>query len=195
MKTNVRAYSDKQLLERIEQFGGVIKNQGTYLLIGVQSQEDQYNVFDDKFYVFDGNVFKMVTSGTTNAGSTALKHFERYNPKGTAVWKTNVYYEGLYQRGFHRKKMRALRQVAPIWHYRDRNKDNQADETGELYHAIIYANNHGVDYNPFSKKIGTQINGWSAACQVMNNMTDYRNWINAAWKRNKQVDYCLLKEW
>lgn len=199
MRSNVRSYSDKELLERVELIGGTVPNIGTYLLIGVQSQEDAFNMFDDKFYVFDGNKFMMVTSGTTNAGATAMKHFDRYGLSGAAVWKTDTFYKGLYKRGYHKASrrdggMRALRQVQPIYFYRDSNKDNKIDETGKLYHDIIYANQHGVDYDPFSQKIGDVINGWSFACQVMNNMSDYRQWIKAAWKRNKLVDYALIKE-
>lgn len=194
--TNVRQFTDKELLARVEYYNGFIPNEGDkYLIIGVQSQEDEYNVFDDKFYVFDGPVFKMVSTGTTNAGSTALKTFDQYNLPGAAVWKTNVFYQNCFIPGYHKGKMKALRQHNPIYYYRDSDKDEKAEEQGNLEYGIIHANMHGVDYNPFSNKISTNINGWSFACQVWNRMSDYRQMIEATWKRNQKVHYALLKEW
>src|SRR5210317_1925749 len=101
--TNVRPFTDKELLGKVEEIGGIIPNEGSkYLIIGVQSLEDAYNIFDDKFYVYDGKRFIMASSGTTNAGSTALKTFDKYNLEGAAVWKTNMWYEDLYIPGYHK---------------------------------------------------------------------------------------------
>jgi len=198
--TNVKQYSDRQLLERVEAIGGVIPNRGKYLIIGVQSQEDAPNLFDDKFYVFDGHKFRIVSSGTTNTGKSGLLHFENYNPKGVAVWKTDQWCPDLYKRGYHRPSrrgggMRALRQQKPIFYYRDDNHNLKAEEIGELHKGIIWTNMHGISYNPFSTKVKDLINGWSLGCQVWNRMGDYRQMVNAVWKRNKHVDYALLKEW
>lgn len=197
--TNVKPYTDKQLLERVEQIGGKIPNIGKYLIIGVQSNEDAFNVFDDKFYVFDGHKFKQVSTGTTNAGRTALLFYDKYNLSGTAVWKTDEFYEDLFSRGYHKLSradggMRALRQRKPILYYRDKDKDRKAEQQGELHEGIIYANMHGVDYNPYSVKTKEFINGWSFACQVWNRMGDYRQMVNAVWARNKPVDYAILEE-
>ena len=91
--------------------------------------------------------------------------------------------------------MRALRQNKPIEFYRDKDKDTRAEEQGDLHNGIIWANMHGVDYDPFSTIVRSKIGGWSFACQVWNRMSDYRFMQRAVWKRNKTVDYCLLKEW
>jgi len=197
--TNVKRYTDKQLLNRVEHIGGKIPNQGKYLIIGVQSQEDEYNRFDDKFYVFDGNRFRQVSTGTTNSGRTALQFFRDYNLIGAAVWKTDEFYEDLYSRGYHRPSrkgggMRALRQRKPVKFYRDSDQDTFAEEQGKLYEGIQYFNMHGVDYNPYRNITRNVINSWSFGCQVWNRMGDYKQMINATWKRNKPVDYALLKE-
>ncbi len=193
--TSVRQFTDKELLCKVEEIGGVVPNRGKYLIIGVQSTEDRYNVFDDKFYIYDGPTFIMTSSGTTNAGSTALKHFDEYNLEGTAVWKTNQFVKDCFFPGLHKNKMKALRQNKSIKYYRDTNKNEHVEEYGKLYQGIIYANMHGVDYDPFSEIIKQNINGWSFGCQVWNRMSDYRLLISASWKRNKAVDYALLKEW
>ncbi|HEX9826809.1 MAG TPA: hypothetical protein VGA80_09445 [Flavobacteriaceae bacterium] len=197
--TNVRAYADRELLDKVVEIGGVIPNEGKYLIIGVQSNEDAFNVFDDKFYVFDGPKFKQLSTGTTNSGKTALLFFKDQNLPGAAVWQTNKWYPDLYQRGMHKASrtdggMRALRQQKPIYFYRDRDGDTLAEEQGELFFDIIFANMHGVDYNPFSTITREEINGWSFGCQVWNRMGDYRQMVNAVWNRNKSVDYALLKE-
>lgn len=197
---NVKAYTDGQILERVESVGGVIPNRGKFLIIGVQSQEDAFNVFDDKFYVFDGPDFKQVSTGTTNAGKTALLFFDKYKLPGAAVWQTDKFYFELYRRGYHKASradggMRGLRQQKPIFFFRDSDKDHKAEEVGTLHHGIIWANMHGVDYNPFSTVTKTWIGGWSFGCQVWNRMSDYRHMQRATWDRNRPVDYCLLKEW
>tara|TARA_R110000772_G_scaffold156255_1_gene267344 strand:- start:504 stop:1088 length:585 start_codon:yes stop_codon:yes gene_type:complete len=193
--TNVKQYTDTQLLERIEKIGGQVPNRGKYLAIGVQSQEDAFNLFDDKFYIYDGPDFKMVSTGTTNAGKTALKFFKEYNLPGAAVWRTNQWIKDCYIPGYHKGRMKALRQNKPIHYYRDSDMDDKAEEQGLLHYEIIWANMHGVDYDPFSSRISQNINGWSFACQVWNRMTDYRNMIKATWDRKLPVDYALLKEW
>mgnify|MGYP003641580864 CR=1 FL=1 len=192
--SNVKSYTDNQLLERVETIGGVIPNQGKYLIIGVQSQEDDFNKFDDKFYVFDGPNFKQVSTGTTNAGKTALFMFDNYNLPGAAVWKTDQWCPDVFEKGYHKGKMKALRQVKPIEYYRDKDKDTKAEQYGVLYKEIIYANMHGVDYDPYSTITKEDINGWSFACQVWNNMIDYKKMIDASWRRDKPVDYALIKE-
>ncbi len=192
--TNVKSYTDNQLLERVEFIGGAVPNRGKYLIIGVQSQEDAFNKFDDKFYVFDGPDFKQVSTGTTNSGKTALLFFDNYDLPGSAVWRTDQWCPEVFKRGYHKGRMRALRQSKPIEFYRDSNKNKKVEEKGTLYKEIIYANMHGVDYNPYSAITKENINGWSFSCQVWNRMSDYRQMVNAVWKRNKPVDYALIKE-
>ena len=190
----IRKFTDKEILERIESIGGIIPNRGKYLIVGLQSLENASNIFDDKFAVYDGPDFKMISSGTTNVGLTALKHFKDYGLIGAAVWKTDQFVKDCYIPGYHKGRMKALRQNKEIEYFRDFDLDDIAEEQGKLYKGIIWANMHGVDYDPFSTKIGTNINGWSFGCQVWNNMSDYRKMIKATWERNKPVDYCLLKE-
>lgn len=190
----VSTYSDRQLLEQVECVGGIIPNRGKYLIIGMQSASDVFNTFDDKFYVYDGPDFKQVSPGTTNVGKTALLHYDTHNLTGAAVWKTDQWCPNVYKPGYHKGRMKALRQVQPIEYYRDSNKNTLAEEVGELHKGIIYTNMHGIDYDPYSNKTKKIINGWSFGCQVWSNMTDYRQMIRATWARGKAVDYALLKE-
>ena len=187
-------YTDKQLLDRVEEIGGLI-TPNKYLGISVQNSKDGFNIFDDKFYLFLGDEFKLVTTITTNPGKNALLEFDKSgNKKGAAVWKTDEFYKNLYSYGLHRGRMPCLRQVEAIKFYRDNDKDEKAEQQGELYEDIIYANFHGVSYDKKSNVIKTNINGWSYGCQVCNNMVHYRKIIKAIREHPFKMDYALLAE-
>lgn len=193
MKSNVRRYTDSELLDRIsslDSFRGIPED---YWLLGVQSNEDKFNTFDDKFYLFKGSDFVLATTGTTNAGKTAMMGYEKYNKKGVAVIKTDEWYEDLWKNGLHRGRMDALRQINPIKHYRDNNKNTLIEEIGKVYESIIYANFHTNSYSLTTKIIRSVIGGWSAGCQVCNNPIDYKRIIKLT-KKQGSVTYCLIKE-
>jgi hypothetical protein len=191
-------YTDQQLLDRLKAIGGKT-TPNKYLIIGVQSKADAFDKFDDKFYVFLGDKFIKVLTGTTNAGKNALFNIGgKGNALGTAVWKTDEFYEDLYSYGLHKGKVPCLRQVAPIKYYRDNDGDEKAEEQGKLYEGIIYANFHGAShtYNPKKddKIIKTNIGGWSYACQVCNNMDEYEEVIELVKAHPLKANYALLKE-
>lgn len=193
MRTKVRPYSNKQLVEQVSalpSFKGFPKG---YWILGVQSNEDTYNEFDDKFYLFKGKQFITVTSGTTNAGTTGLKHYDRYNPKGVAVIKTNEWYYDLWRPGYHRGRMRALKQNKPIKYFRDWNKNKKIEEIGKLYKGIIGINFHTVTYQNTLSFWRRYINGWSTGCQVVNHVSKYYWILDRVWNQ-KTITYCLIKE-
>lgn len=188
----MKSYTDEQLLKKVRElqsFKGIPEN---YWILGVQSKEDKFNEFDDKFYLFKGDKFIMVTTGTTNAGLTGLKFYDTYNAEGCAVIKTNEWYYGLWTPGFHKGKMRALKQQLPIKFYRDWNKNDKVEEIGNIREGIIGINFHTASYQPYSV-ITRLIGGWSTGCQVANNTTDYYKILDLIGKQ-KEVSYCLIKE-
>jgi len=194
MGTKVRGYSSKELLERVKSltssYKGIPKD---YWILGVQSEEDTYDEFDDKFYLFKGEQFVMVVVGTTNAGTTGLKNYNQYNSKGVAVIKTNEWYYDLWKYGLHRGRMPALRQVKAIKYFRDWNKNNKVEEMGKLYQGIIGINFHTVLYErnlSFWRKL---IGGWSVGCQVVNHVGEYYEILELV-KHQSSVSYCLIRE-
>lgn len=189
---NVRNYTDDQLLNKAKSLPSFMGFPEGYWLLGVQSDEDKFNRFDDKFYLFKGETFVLVTSGTTNAGKAAMFGYEKYNKLGVAVIKTNEWYYDLWRAGLHRGRMKALRQINPIKYYRDDNKNTKIEAFGRVYSKIIYCNFHTNSYNRWNKIIRWVIGGWSACCQVCNDPTDYYLILDLV-KKNK-VSYCLLKE-
>lgn len=189
---NVRSYTDKQLTTRAFSLDSFAYIPSGYWLLGVQSNEDAYNEFDDKFYLFKGNRFIMVLSGTTNAGASAIMNYKKFNPKGVAVLKTNEWYYNCWQAGLHKGKMRALKQIAPMKFYRDWNKNRRIEETGKLREGIIGCEFHTATYTDNMNFVRKLIGGWSAVCQVANSTKDYYK-VLALVGTNK-VSYCLLKE-
>lgn len=191
--TNVGKYTNSQLLERVkslETFKEIPKN---YWAIGVQSLEDETNVFDDKFYIFKGEKFVMTLTGTTNAGRNALDGYDKIGVSGAAVWKTDIIYYDVYSPGKHKGKMDAWRQVKPIYYYRDSDKDGKAEQQGTLHHGIIGVNFHTNTYDKNNRAIKKLIGAWSYGCQVVNDHEKY-NRLMSLTKDQKYITYCLLKE-
>jgi len=189
----MRKYTDSQLLNRVKEIGGEIVP-GKYLIIGVRSLEDQFNKMDDKFYLYLGGEFVLWTPGTTNPGKNALLNFEAAGLTGAAVLKTDEFYSDAFTNGKHRGRMDALRQNVPFKYYRDDDGDDKAEEIGKIYSGIIWTNFHGVDYDPESDVIKTDINGWSYGCQVAADMTKYREIIKLTKANPFKIDFALLKE-
>lgn len=193
--SNVRSYTDNQLLNKVKQlpsFNGYPKD---FWILGVRSNEDQPNRFDDKFYLFRGEQFVEVMTGTTNPGLTILGGgFREYNKAGAAVVKSEEWYYDLWRFGKHRGKMEALLQIgSKIKYFRDGNLNGKSEEIGLLMEGFIGINFHANTYDFTSKVKKENINDWSAGCQVANDNQKYLKFIDHC-KRQKNVTYCLINE-
>jgi len=199
----VKNYTDAQLLNKIKTLQSFKGFPSGFFIVGVQSQEDTFNVFDDKFYLFE-NIgtpftndvnqikFHVVTSGTTNAGKNGLMNYDSYNKEGVAVIKTNEVYYNVWKYGLHRAKMKALRQHRPFLISRDGDKDRKVEE-GVSSLVMCGINFHANTYDMDSTEIKLIIGGWSLGCQVVNNIPKYNQIIDLV-KPQKVVTYVLLKE-
>ena len=199
----VRKYTDSELLDKvksIEKFR-IIPNERW--ILGVRSKADLPNKFDDKFYVFEGEKFIVVLTGTTHPGVSILKSFKKFNKNGAAVVQANMWYYNLWSFGQHRGKMPALLQTgAQVNVFRDGNKNDKSEEIGGITSGFYGINFHTNTYD-FSKdsiKIKkSDINGWSAGCQVTNEREKYLSLMQyfEKAKKDKQqgfVSYCLINE-
>lgn len=190
----VKNYSDSQILERVKSLDSFTSIPNQLWLCGIRSNEDAPNVFDDKMYLFNGETFICVASCTTNPGTTVLKSYEKFNAKGAAVVKADEWYYNLWVKGMHHGKIDALVQIgAPIKVYRDADKDEHSEESVTLQEGFFGINMHPNTYNINAKTTGTLVNGWSAGCQVVNNMEKYRK-IMSLIPSNMKISYCLLDE-
>jgi hypothetical protein len=189
----VRNYTTAQLLEKVREIDGFKGYPQEYWLLGVRSNEDTPNRYDDKFYLFLGEKFVLVTSGTTNPGTPTLMQFEKVNKKGAAVLKSDKWYYNVWHFGKHQGKVDALLQLgAPVEVYRDTDKDDDSEEQGVLDRGYFGINFHPNTYKPSAPKTNV-IGWWSAGCQVVNDLNTYKRIITMC-KPQKVVSYCLINE-
>ena len=204
MSTKVRSYKDSELLEKVKALPNFKKIPKNRWILGVRSNEDVYNSYDDKFYEFEGEKFIRVLTGTTNAGAGVLRGgFLKYNKKGVAVLKAEEWYYNVWSYGLHRGKMPALLQRGRrVKVFRDGNKNTSIEEIGEPELGWFGINYHTNTYN-FSVKnlkvVNWLIGYWSAGCQVINNRKEYVKQIKyykQAHENGTQimVSFCLVNE-
>ena len=189
----MKVYTKQEILDRVKSLPSFKRIPGDYWIVGIRSREDKYNKFDDGFYLFKNEELILSTTGTTNAGSTGLMEFYTYNSEGCAVVKADEWYYSLWTPGLHKGKMRALRQNNPVKFFRDNNKNQKAEELGNVRQGMIGINFHAASYQIDDRTIEL-INGWSTGCQVCNNIKEYYKIIDTIGKQG-DVSYCLLKEW
>jgi len=190
----VRAYTDTELLQRVKELDSFKDIPSGYWLLGVRSSEDEPNRFDDKIYLFKGEQFVDVTSCTTNPGTTVLRNYSKFNAKGAAIVVADEWYYGVWRKGKHQGKIDALVQIgSKIKVWRDGDKDDKSEESLIQQEGFFGINFHPNTYDINAKSTGSLINGWSAGCQVVNNMEKYRKFINLV-PANTSITYCLLNE-
>lgn len=156
-------------------------------LIGIRSNSDKADRFDDVIYVVDND--KMYAyKCTTNPGVYWLQKFA--NPKGSAVLKQGQY-PNAWAIGLHQGKYEALVQVRPITVFRDADKDNKAEEQGVEDIGLFGINIHRAD-----KSLATYIIGqWSAGCQVIADPDDFDELLSKCKQSGlNQFTYTLVKE-
>jgi len=204
MNTKVRAYTDKELLTKVKFLPSFKQIPNDYWIIGVQSLEDTFNTFDDKLYLFHGETFISVITGTTNAGSDGLLNYIKYKLKGCLVWKTNEWYYDMWTsyswdmktKFKHKGKVKALRQYSDIKIFRDSNLNKKADQVGKMY-----IGNYGCNFHPnthvtsnWSKFKKWFIGGWSLGCVVPNDPEKYYNEFLSRLYYQDFITYCLILE-
>lgn len=190
----VKNYTDAQLLMRVRKLNNFIKIPENYWILGVRSKEDRFNEFDDKFYLFKGEQFIMVMSGTTNPGANGLLNPEQYNERGVAVVVADKWYYNLWERGLHNGKVIAYRQASGVDLIRDKNKNKKAGDAGSVSEEFNRGINfHPSDYNLDSKTKKSNIGAWSVGCQVVNDISKYKELMNLT-RLQQVMSYCLINE-
>lgn len=200
IKTNLKArcanYDFKTLLEKK---GYTYFTRGNYNLniIGVRSNTNKRvtNKFDDVLVVIyrDNNdvVVRKCFDITTKPGLYYMNN--PTNGKGTGILVPNQY-RGCWEIGLHQGKYKALCQRKPVTVYRDNNRDSVYDlEPDKTDTGIFGVNIHKAGTN------STQVDKWSAACQVFANSSDFATFMKLCDNQivngnGKTFTYTLLNE-
>lgn len=160
-------------------------------LVGIRSKEDKPDVFDDHFYLFKGEEMYQYT-GTTNPGVYWLQN--PMNIEGTAVMIADQQCIDAYIIGRHQGKYPCWKQAKAINFFRDNDKDNKSEVSGEgtQIHSVIGANIHRAN----EKLTSSKVDKWSAACQVFNNPIQFKQlMLFSENSKQKFFTYTLLSEW
>ncbi len=198
--TNVKSYSDKQLIDRMKNLPSFRNIPIGYHIIVVRSNEDEPDKYDDKLYLFKGDKFIDVMSCTSNSGIYGLRNFLKWNSKGTAVIKFDEIYYNSFMKSdgksvrHHNGKLPCLRQIKPLKYYRDNNGNDEIDELGVIYEANNSTNVHCNSYTHKKGIISWIIGRWGTGCTVVNDLTKYWDVLIENIPYNQLITYTGLKE-
>ena len=166
------------ILQRAENLGYTIFKTGSYNLnlIGVRSEAITANAFDDTMYcVYRDSSGKWVELSfviTTDPGTFWLANPSRVS--GTAILVAGQY-RGTWKLGLHRGKYDALVQTGgKVKVFRDRNRNSILEHDPENIEQGYF----GINIHKSSSvRTSTQVNKWSAGCQVFADPNDYKLFI------------------
>lgn len=163
--------------------------------IGVRSKNRTPNAFDDMFYIFwkyQGKWTLIKHTGTTDPGTYYLE--DPCNVEGTAILKPGQY-RGCWKKGLHQGKYDALVQKLAVTVLRDDDEDNELDFNTEKEETGFFGINH---HRANSKYESTQVDRWSAGCQVRNDPEEYSEFMEVVDKAceiwGDSYTYTLIEE-
>jgi hypothetical protein len=198
MSSNVKSYTDEEILERVKtnarSFDVSKGDNGypsNYWLCGIRSNEDAFDKFDDKFYLFKGKEFRGVWAGTTNAGTDLL---HPSNPQGEAVLEADHIFYDSHEYRSHRGKVMAYCQRISLPIHRDNNRNTKIEESGQAVWQNVGINIHPSSYLVGSNLERPLIGAWSQGCFVWQKRTDF-DWFMNKTKGQHLLTLCVLKEW
>ena len=148
-------------------------------IVGIRNSEtgnEVTNKFDDKItvsYKIDGEWKFHCYDCTTDPGKHWVENI--MNKHGVAILKPGQY-RGSHKIRKHQGRYDALGQQKPVKVYRDNNKDGKYDLSEENVHEGIY----GINIHRATKYAGkksTQIDRWSAGCQVIASNDDWTEFM------------------
>lgn len=153
-------------------------------IVGVRNSEtgaEVTNRFDDCITVSylneKGQEIYFEFPATTDPGKHWVENIMRES--GVAILKEGQY-RGSHKIGLHQGKYEALRQKAPVKVYRDNDRDQEFDLIEENVEKGIY----GINIHKAGKN-STQIDRWSAGCQVIASSADFELFMDIMYEAKK----------
>ena len=156
-------------------------------IVGIRNSEtlnEVTNKFDDHItlsYKVEGDWKFHCFDCTTDPGKHWVENV--MNESGVAILKPNQY-RGSHKIGLHQGKYEALRQSKPVQVYRDNNLDVCYDLNEEnVQEGVFGINIHRA--TKYEGKKSSQIDKWSAGCQVIAANDDFTSFMKIC---NKSKD-------
>ena len=176
------SYTRKQIEQAVKAKGYKWFENGDYNIniVGIRNSDtnnEVTNKFDDHItlsYKVDGEWQFRCFECTTDPGKYWVENIMRES--GVAILKPNQY-RGSHKIGLHQGKYEALRQQKPVQVYRDNNLDECYDLNEENIEEGIF----GINIHRATKwegKKSTQIDKWSAGCQVIAANDDWEEFMS-----------------
>jgi hypothetical protein len=168
------------LLDYVAALGHAVFEDGLFNvnIIGIRTKNIQANSFDDRMCLVYKDKLGWVTrtwACTTDPGTYWLGHPMRV--AGAAILVPGQY-RGAYKIGKHRGKYNALVQRGgAVKVYRDNNKDEVLDHDPESVTEGYY----GINIHKAGEE-STEVDRWSAGCQVFANARDFEEFMSIARK-------------
>jgi hypothetical protein len=192
-KSDITIDKLREALDRLEY---VFFEDGDYNLntIGIRTEDKSSNRFNDYIavaYKINNQWQLDIFNVTTDPGTYWLNH--PVNVKGTAILSAGQH-RGCYKLGKHQGIYKALTQAKPVPVYRDRNLNSSVDDHGTLDVGF-----HGINiHRANSRRKSTQVDKWSAGCQVFADPNDYVQFIKLCEETVKRygenITYTLINE-
>ena len=149
-------------------------------IVGVRNSETKDKVtnrFDDKLtisYKIDGEWQYHEFDCTTDPGTHWVENV--MNDKGVAILKPGQY-RGSHKLRLHLGKYLALGQKENVTVYRDNNRDDKYDlDESKTDTGVFGINIHRA--SKYEGKKSTQVNRWSAGCQVIAANDDWHEFLD-----------------
>jgi hypothetical protein len=186
------------ILQRVQALGFAVFENGNFdlNLVGIRSKNRQSNKFDDMMtctYKEGGRWVTKYWACTTDPGTYWLEHPSRV--AGTAILVPGQY-RGCYRLDKHQGRYEALCQrEGKVQVYRDPNMDEILDMSSDTIQEGFY----GINIHRAStKRASTQVDRWSAGCQVIADKADFAELILLCHEQVergfKTFTYTLIEE-
>jgi len=192
-------YSAEQLITMAKRAEGFTHIPTDYWNLYVRKNLDDQkpNEFNDVHYLMKGEEIVMDQTCTTVPGLPALKGgYKKYNKHGAAIIASNIWMYDAFKSGLHNGKMKCLRQVKPIFIYRDGDMDNKPEQIGPRVKGKWATNIHSVTYNlaynAIKKLVLKLIGEWSYGCLVHNNVAGYVHFLDIVG--DQEISTLILDE-
>lgn len=188
---DIPQYTLQQLQARAQQLGyGPIDT--TFSLVGIRSNADAYDRFDDMLILIVNSQLKYF-KGTTNPGGKVLSGgFREYNNTGAAVLRPGQYTS--HAQGKHNGQYLAGRQTAAnVTVLRDGNLDKLA---GNVPETTATTGKFGINLHKANASgVSRTVDSWSAGCQVFADATNFNEFMSQWTASGKKiVQYTLFQQ-